>query len=276
MRFVPAGALGVWLVLALPVLVHASATLRFLRDDTEVGKIDLEALRRDCDGHTVSLDDPYYDARHRYRACPLAEVLERGFGEPVASLAGKDVLFRALDGYVKPTTGTRLAEAGGWLAFADADRTDGFAPLGRKAVDPGPFYVVWSEPHQRDTHAYPWPYQLAAIEVTDVTKRFPHTVPPAGARESPAWAGFGIFRTECIACHSINGEGGKVGPDLNIPQSIVEYRKPEQLKAYIRNPAVFRYGGMPSHEHLSAADLDALIAYFEAMKTAKHDPGATR
>jgi hypothetical protein len=32
---------------------------------------------------------------------------------------------------------------------------------------------------------------------------------------------------------------------------------------------------MPSHPHLSAADLDGLIAYFTVMKTLKHDPGAT-
>ena len=76
--------------------------------------------------------------------------------------------------------------------------------------------------------------------------------------------------------HAINGEGGKVGPDLNIPQSIVEYRPIEQVKAYIRNPAVFRYGNMPSHEYLSPQDLDALIAYFQVMKTQKHDPGGGR
>ena len=31
---------------------------------------------------------------------------------------------------------------------------------------------------------------------------------------------------------------------------------------------------MPAHEHLSAGDLDALVAYFSAMKDRKHDPGA--
>jgi hypothetical protein len=36
----------------------------------------------------------------------------------------------------------------------------------------------------------------------------------------------------------------------------------------------FRYGNMPSHEHLTPADLDALVAYFTAMKDRKHDTGA--
>jgi hypothetical protein len=71
----------------------------------------------------------------------------------------------------------------------------------------------------------------------------------------------------------VNGEGGRVGPDLNVPQSIVEYRPREQIKAYVRDPQVFRYTTMPSHLHLTDADLDALIAYFEVMRGLKHDPG---
>jgi mono/diheme cytochrome c family protein len=272
----PAALAAVVLALVAPGGIAGAASLRFLRDDTEVSRLDVDALRRDCGEQTITVDDPYYERRVRYLACPLRAVIRLGFGKDTAALAGHDIVFHALDGYAKPASPARVGEDGAYLAFADADRPGGFAPLGRKGLDPGPAYLVWTKPAQRDTHTYPWPYQLDAIEVTDLKQRYPHTIPRDVSHDSAAWAGFGVFRGECIACHAINGEGGTIGPDLNVPQSIVEYRPIEQVKQYIRNPARFRYGNMPSHEYLTDRDLDALIAYFQVMKTQKHDPGAAR
>ncbi len=145
-------------------------------------------------------------------------------------------------------------------------------PIGRAAVDPGPFYLVWTGADQTDVHRYPWPYQLAAIEISSFDSLYPHTVPRGAAEGDPARVGFAIFRAECVSCHAINGEGGKVGPDLNIPRSIVEYRPAEQVKAFIRDPHSFRYTSMPAHLHLSPRDLDSLVAYFQVMKDQKNDP----
>jgi mono/diheme cytochrome c family protein len=260
-----------------PTAPAGAGALRFLRDDVEVARLDLDALRSRCAVQTIAVLEPYSGRRVRYLACPLGDVVRLGFGEEPAALAGHDVLFRALDGYMKPTTAARLGEHGGFAAFAEADRPGGgFSPLGRKGVDPGPFYVVWTGASQREADGYPWPYQLEAIEVTDLTTRYPHIAPRDTPHDGLAWAGFGVFRGQCIACHSVNGEGGRVGPDLNVPMSIVEYRPVEQLKRYIRNPATFRYGNMPPQTHLTPHDLDALIAYFEVMRTQKHDPGASR
>ena len=259
-------------LLLLSPSAHAAA-LEFRRDGTVVRTIDATALAETCGVRTIDVDDPYYETHKRYRACPLAAVLEAGFGTPATRLEGTEVLFRALDGYVKPSSLARVREDGGFVAFSEADRA-GFAKMGRRELDPGPFYVVWTKDEQENPHAYPWPYQLASIEIGSVEGQFPHTTPAGIETGAPAWRGFAIFRSECIACHSVNREGGTVGPDLNIPRSIVEYRPVEQLKAYIKNPATFRYGNMPANEHLTAADLDALVAYFDAMKDRKHDPGA--
>jgi cytochrome c1 len=72
----------------------------------------------------------------------------------------------------------------------------------------------------------------------------------------------------------VNREGGRVGPELNVPQSIIEYRPEAQIRAYIKNPQSFRYGNMPAHPSMTDAELDDLVAYFRAMKDRKHDVDA--
>jgi mono/diheme cytochrome c family protein len=251
--------------------------LRFLRDGAFLKRVDRDELQRSCTAQTVTIDDPYYKARKAFRACPLREVLALGFGAAAPAAPDDEFFLRARDGYVKIVSAKLLAEDGAFLAFADAEHArgadPGWQPIDRRQVDPGPYYLVWSKPEQRDAHRYPWPYQLVAIERTSFAREYPHTIPSTAAADSSPWRGFGIFRDECISCHSINGEGGKIGPDLNVPRSIVEYRPVEQIKAYVRDPGSFRYTSMPAHLHLSVADLDGLIAYFEVMKTLKHDPG---
>jgi mono/diheme cytochrome c family protein len=253
--------------------------LRFVRDGRQVRTVDLAELTAACQVQTVTIDDPYYQRRKSFVACPLADVIRLGFGEPIDALRGESFVLRARDGYAKPASGARLAEPGAFLAFADAERRHGddpgWEPIDRKQADPGPYYLVWANPSQADAHEYPWPYQLTSIEIASVQALYPHTVPTGVAPDAPAQSGYRVFHTQCIACHAINGEGGTVGPDLNVPQSIVEYRPTEQIKAYIRNPATFRYTSMPAHPQLSDGQLDDLIAYFTAMRGLKHDPRTT-
>ncbi len=274
-------ALGIAGLFLGPGFAQASeAELRFSRDGVQVRALDLASLKAGCEARTVTIEDPYYERRKSFLAFPLGQVIALGFGETLEQLSGESFFLRARDGYVKPATGARLAEPGGYLAFADAERASGsdpgWEPIARRQVDPGPFYVIWARPHQRDVHRYPWPFQLVSVEIAPFESEFPHTIPRSAPPGSPARAGFEVFRSECIACHAVNGEGGRVGPDLNVPRSIVEYRPAEQIKAFIRDPASFRYTTMPAHRHLSPRQLDALVAYFETMKTLKRDPGPSR
>jgi mono/diheme cytochrome c family protein len=251
------------------------AELRFVRDGVGLRTVDLATLKANCQVQTVTLDDPYYQRRKSFLACPLGDVLRLGFGQPLEALADDSFLLRARDGYAKPASGARLVEPGAFLAFADAERANGadpgWQPIDRKQADPGPFYLVWANPQQADPTRYPWPYQLDTIEIASLASVYPHVVPRGAAPGTPAYDGYVIFRDECIACHAINREGGTVGPELNVPLSIVEYRPVQQIKDYIRNPAAFRYTSMPAHPDLSDAQLDQLIAYFTAMKALKHD-----
>ncbi len=250
----------------------AGASLAFTRDGAPLRSLTLAQMEAKVPAETLTLFDPYYQKPKRFRALPLRKVLELGFAG-VSDLGKREYVFRASDGFTVPIRGELALEDGAYVAFADLD-VPGWEPIGPQHVSPGPFYLVWSKPSQANEETYPRPWQLASIDMTPFEKAFPHTSPGDLPADAPAEIGYGLFRDRCIRCHAINREGGHVGPDLNVPQNITEYRPEAQIRAYIRDPLTFRYGNMPPHPDLSDADLDHLIAYLKAMKARKYDPGA--
>jgi len=253
--------------------------LTFVDARGQARTLDLPTLREGCGEARIEVADPYQKRRVQYEALSLRCALDLGFEATggAEGLRGEGILLRALDGYTRPVSGRDLLEPGAFLAFGETDRMQAetgsrFSPVDRRGLDPGPFYMVWVGESQNDPHEHPWPYQLARIEVAPFERTFPRTVPRGLDEADPGWAGYRLFQRACASCHSINTEGGKVGPDLNVPRSIVEYRSISDIRAYIRNPESFRYTTMPAHPHLSEQDLDALIAYLVAMSERKDDP----
>jgi mono/diheme cytochrome c family protein len=251
------------------------AAIEFRVEGRPVRSLSLRALREAIAPEVFTNCDGYYLRDKRFRALPIERVLALGFqGENLGPLDARPFVLRAIDGYTVPLQGTRLLEGGAYLAFADDEHPDRWEPIGPRRSDPAPFYLVWKQRSQCNLETHPRPWQLAVIEVARFEAAFPHTVPTGEAESSPAYRGFSTFARECVRCHAINREGGRVGPELNVPRSIVEYRPIEQIRAYIRNPLSFRYGAMPPHPHLTEQDLDDLVAYFTAMRDRKFDPDA--
>jgi mono/diheme cytochrome c family protein len=253
------------------------AQLQFFNAGKLVRALTKETLRTTLPIETFTIpEDKEYDGKKKiWRTVPTRGVLEAGFAGTGLDLAQQQFVLRCLDGYTVPVDGKRLLDDGGAIAIADAE-VPGWELVGPRQVNPGPYFMVWKKPEQQNGDAYPRPYQLAAIEIATFESTFPHVIPSGEKEGSPALHGLALFREQCIRCHSINQEGGKVGPDLNVPQSVVEYRAEAQIKAYIADPRTFRYGTMPAHPHFKPADLDALVAYFRAMSKQKHDPSAPK
>lgn len=251
---------------------EADAQLRFIVRGETIRAWSKQELAARIPVAPVRSFDPYYGGDKTFDALPLKEVLRHGFEGRDLEPAAEHFVLHASDGYTIAIDGARLVGDGAHLAIADADLDRAWAPLGAQGIPPGPFYLVW-EGHP-SPEAHPRPYQLVAIEVARFEDVFPKTVPSGLGPDHAAVRGYATFRKHCIKCHAINQQGGRVGPELNVPQNITEYRPEVQIRAYIRNPMTFRYSKMPAAPYLDETQLDELIAYLRAMKDRKDDPAA--
>ena len=225
----------------------------------------IEELIRQVGAKTIEVDDPYYRKKKRYRALQLSKVLETGFSRNAEELARAHFVFQARDGYETSLAGDRLLGPDVHLAFADLDH-DRFQPIGPRGADPGPLYMVWTGSGHQDTDLYPHPWAVVRI-ISGDPPRGPDKILPVGGfkGDSAARAGHSIFVRRCLHCHSINQQGGKLGPDLNMPRNVLSYRTEADVRAFIKDPQSFRYSNMLPNPDLSEKDLDSIVAYLRSM-----------
>lgn len=236
--------------------------------------------------------DVSYHATRRYRAVPLRALL--------AGLDPADHLqFVALDGFAAEIPASLLmggsgsgesrdgrkgaqhpdnlkkAQSEAWLAVEPPDAPWPALSPGKPGA--GPFYLVWLHPEGSHIGPEQWPYQIATIRVlADPALRFPAMRPARTLSASdPVTRGFAVFQRNCLSCHTLNGQGdAKLGPDLNIPHSPMEYLREDMFRTLVRNPQAMRHwpeAKMPgfSADVLSDADMDALVAYLKHMSGRK-------
>jgi mono/diheme cytochrome c family protein len=241
----------------------------------------LDELRRAIPAETASVaHDPAHEGRaKRYAGFPLERLLALAGVRPAA---GEVLYFVASDGYratmAEPASDPRVR---GIVAFADLDADGGWEPVkhGAKSISPGPFYLVWESRTPGDSAALarPWPYQLARIEVVDPRRKFDRIYPTGVPEDDPVARGFRAFAVEshggdqCVACHALNRQGGSVGPELNVPRNITEYRDQATLAAFIRNSRSFRAGSaMPVYQgRLGDREIADILAYLRWMRGRK-------
>ena len=253
-------------VLSFPFLLFSQEdpTLEFLVSDEALKTLSLSDMKSKLTVHEIKFYHPNYSKEKKYKGFTLTDVLELGFGDKWKSRQYSDMVFIALDGYESITKLSKLNEPGGYIVFEDVGH-EGWELIDAKQANPGPFYLVWTGVEQTTANEYPWPWQLAKLDLVSFKDSFPGVYPQGAEVSSGAYKGFEIFKYRCIRCHSMNREGGKIGPDLNAPQSIVSYRSEHMIKELIKQPSKYRYGQMPDHPDLSESDLDNLIRYFVYM-----------
>lgn len=255
------------LILLIPVSTWAleeNPTLKFLVSGKVVNEINLSELKEKLKSHEINFLDPEYEKEKSYKAFLLRDVLQLGFGDELTSPDYSNVTFGALDGYLSVSNISKFQESGGYIVYEDLHYKN-WEPVSMRKVNPGPFYLVWTGKGQTTAEGYPWPWQLASIDLVKFDAQYSKVVPKGASKDSSAYKGYQVFKARCVRCHAMNQQGGKVGPDLNAPQSIVSYRSENMVKEFIKNPSKYRYTHMPDHTELSDQDLDNLISYFNYM-----------
>ncbi len=115
----------------------------------------------------------------------------------------------------------------------------------------------------------------AVDKLAEYIKSFPYQRANLAYPKPPA--GLAFFREDnCIACHRIDGVGGKVGPDLS---HIGKTKSLSWIETQIVDPKVhFTYGVpttingktylviMPEFKHISASQLNTIARYLKSLK----------
>lgn len=120
------------------------------------------------------------------------------------------------------------------------------------------------------------PSWKSTLSETDTWKlvSFIHNLPglnapgPAAVKPEADLIKYGrtLYRQEgCFMCHQLDGEGGKVGPDLSVEGT--RGRTNEWLVGHFKNPPAYTPGSiMPPFNNLTDAQLRALTEFLQSQK----------
>lgn len=256
--------------LSFPLLSEAQdQTLTLYTSYKKYGTLPLSGTLSTLTVSPVTYKDAVLRRTRSLEAIPLKSILSSGYGEIWKFKIYSEVVLESSEGEQVAFSTRKAEEEGAWIALKE--RSD--LPIAEGSFPE----LIWSGGDQTVEHGFPWLKHVKSIRLMKFEEQYPHVVPQGVKEGSGVLRGFEIFRDQCIQCHAVNREGGKVGPDLNEPKSVVEYRTTKMVKEFIRHPSQYRNTRMPDHTYLTDKNLDDLIEYFtqkkkEREKAAKASP----
>ncbi|HRF73938.1 MAG TPA: cytochrome c [Accumulibacter sp.] len=248
--------------------VDAQSAQAVLTVDSERGSqsLSIDDLRGRLPTTEIEVLNPDLGRSVRYLTFALADVLKL-----MDAGDAEDLVFHCLDGYQSNTSAANVATLDLRLAYGEDGVPGQWSPIptGKTMTNPAPFIVISA--NTSDAKTFSWPFQMNRIEGVSFARKFPLILPAGVSADSAIARGFTVFREQCLKCHSVNLQGGEVGPELNIPQNITEYRSTRFLRQWLRDPSQFRARARMPATQLTPPEIDEVIAYLRHM--ANHKQG---
>ncbi len=272
-----------YLVIMLATLLSFPAAaeekpLSFSSHGKLVGKWSLAALRQKAPAVHITVWEPHEDRNVTYEGLEVGTLFQAIYGDGWKEI--EEVLFSCADGYQPSVPTDRFKRYRSYLAYRRLDQQE-FQIDNRlqneKDLPLGPYYLVWDNRDSKELRAAGasnWPYQVVGVNLVAFADRFPKMSPPKGAPLA-ARQGFIAFREQCMACHTINGEGGGKAPELNYPTNVTEYLSDAWVRRWMMDPRSVRYNAtMPTFASHPNPDVlaEEVLAYLKAMAGHKQEP----
>lgn len=272
------GGLFTSALLLAPASAQNDISIEFRNEGQVVKSLSLEDLGAIVPAVSLKVFEIHENEERIYRAFPARPIFDKVFGKDWGK--AQEIVFTSIDGYRPSVLVAKFLAHDAYFAFAHENGTPFTLTnmlQNNEVVPLGPLYLVWDNINSKtllESGASDMPYQIKSVEIKFVAP-FPNMSPPAKA-SAEVQRGFVHFRKHCMACHTINGEGGGKAPELNYPTSVVEYIKPEYLKRWIENPLSIRHNttmpGLAKEIPNRGKITKELIAYLKAMSANKRAP----
>lgn len=253
----------------------AEAGVRFKENDAVVRSISVAELAATVPVVEKTVYDPLEQTTVTYKAMAFNAVIEKIYGGQHSKV--EELLFTCSDGFQPRLNQAQFDSGQAYLAFERVGQK-AFTLFdkieSKKTVNLAPLYLIWDLP--KDAPKHEWAYSIVGLDRVRFAQVSLQITPPA-ASTAAALRGFVAFRNNCLACHTINGDGGAKAPELNFPVSVTEYYNEAWLNKWIADPSAIRWNTpMPAVMGAASAERDAaiadIIAYLKVMAANKRVP----
>jgi mono/diheme cytochrome c family protein len=220
--------------------------------------------------HTVVVYN--YDTRsfEKYHAFTFNEILDETYGEDKWQ-NNFSIKVGTKDKYTPIIEIYKFRQRKAYLAFARADQKQFTTITGYKDkfVKLAPYYLIWKEDYKKNAakRRNHWPWRIRSFHLE---KNAPAQLIPGKEQEEDVTWGYKNYIKQCIACHKINGIGGRKAQEL-ISNKLINKLKDSYLRKFISNPRSINKDSkmpmFPKKIDIRAKRINDIIKYLRYMST---------